>query len=166
MVEGSLAETPSSESAQIEAYREAIKGGRAGAYWYVSLVGLRPQNPIRIFKRVEKGLAFQALVRFQRNTGLSMADLAAAVAIKPRTLARRKKQGRLDPEESDRLLRVSRIFGRALELFEGDAEAARQWLANPQGGLGGERPMVMARTDLGAREVEALVDRLEHGVLT
>ena len=61
---------------------------------------------------------------------------------------------------------MSRIFGRALELFEGDAEAARQWLATPQGALGGERPMVLAKTDLGAREVEALVERLEHGVLT
>jgi putative toxin-antitoxin system antitoxin component (TIGR02293 family) len=166
MVEGTLAETPSSEPARIEAYREAIKGGRADAYWYVALVGLRPQNPITIFKRVEKGLAFQAFVRLQRNTGLSAGELADAVAIKPRTLHRRKQQGRLDPEESDRLLRVSRIFGRALELFEGDAEAARQWLATPQGGLRGERPMVLARTDLGAREVEALVERLEHGVLT
>jgi len=159
MVEGTLAETPSSEPAQIEAYREAIKGGRADAYWYVALVGLRPQNPITIFKRVEKGLAFQAFVRLQRNTGLSAGDLADAVAIKPRTLHRRKQQGRLDPEESVRLLPVSRIF-------EGDAEAARQWLATPQGGLRGERPMVLARTDLGAREVEALVERLEHGVLT
>ena len=50
--------------------------------------------------------------------------------------------------------------------FAYDAEGARQWLANPQGGLGGQRPMVLARADLGAREVEALVDRLEHGVLT
>jgi putative toxin-antitoxin system antitoxin component (TIGR02293 family) len=166
MVEGTLAETPSSEPSEIEAYREAIKGGRADAYWYVSLVGLRPQNPIRIFKRVEKGLAFQAFVRLQRNTGLSIGDLAEAVAIKPRTLHRRKQQGRLEPDESDRLLRLSRIFGKALELFEGDAAAARQWLANPQSGLGGERPMALAKTDLGAREVEALVDRLEHGVLT
>jgi putative toxin-antitoxin system antitoxin component (TIGR02293 family) len=166
MVEGTLAETPSSEPTQIDAYREAIKGGRADAYWYVSLVGLRPQNPIRIVKRVAKGLAFLSFVRLQRNTGWSMGDLAEAVAIKPRTLHRRKKEGRLDPEESDRLLRVSRIFGRALELFEGDVEAARRWLATPQGALGGERPMVLAKTDLGAREVEALVERLEHGVLT
>ena len=49
---------------------------------------------------------------------------------------------------------------------EGDAETARQWLATPQRGLGDERPMVLAKTDLGAREVEALVDRLEHGVLS
>ena len=119
MVEGTLAETPSSQPAPIEAYREAIRAGRPGAYWYVALAGLRPQDPIRIFKRIEKGLAFQALVRFQRNSGLSMAELAAAVAIKPRTLARRKKQGRLDPEESDRLLRLA-----AVKLYAGPPHSA------------------------------------------
>lgn len=157
---------PASESSELEAYRKAIKAGRAGAYWYVLLVGLQPQNPMKIFKRVEKGLGFQALERLQRNTGLSTGDLADVVVIKPRTLHRRKEQGRLEPDESDRLLRFSRIFGKALELFEGNVKAARQWLASPQSGLGGERPMVLAKTDLGAREVEALADRLEHGVLT
>ena len=62
-----------------------------------------------------------------------------------RTLHRRKEQGRLEPEESDRLLRLSRVFGRALELFEGDAPAAREWLARPhKTALGGERPMNLA----------------------
>lgn len=155
----------SGESSEIDAYRKAIKAGRAGSYWFVSLVGLRSRDPLVIFKRVEEGLAFSALERFQRNSGLSTADLAEVVMIKLRTLHRRKEQGRLQPEESDRLLRVSRIFGKALELFEGDIEAARQWLSTPQGALAGKRPMVFAKTDIGAREVEALVDRLEHGVL-
>ncbi len=154
------------KSPELEAYRKAITAGRAGSYWFVALVGLRSQDPLDILKRVEKGLAFSALEHFQRNSGLSTNDLAEAVVIKLRTLHRRKEQGRLEPEESDRLLRVSRVFGRALELFEGNAEAARQWLATEQTALGGERPMVLAKTDVGAREVEALVDRLEHGVLT
>ncbi len=153
------------ESSEIDAYRKAIRAGRAGAYWFVSLVGLHSQNPLVILERVQKGLPFAALERFQRNSGLSTADLADAVVIKLRTLNRRKQGGRLEPEESDRLLRVSRIFGKALELFEGDAEAARQWLGTPQRALGGARPMALAKTDVGAREVEALVDRLEHGVL-
>ena len=60
----------------------------------------------------------------------------------------------------------SRVFGKALELFEGDFAGARQWLASPQPGLRGERPILLANTDVGAREVEALIARLEHGVLT
>ena len=158
--------TQTARSPDIEAFRMMIKSGRVGSYGYLSLLGLRPRDPIQVSKRVERGLAFQALERFQKNTGLSTSDLADVVVIKMRTLQRRKEQGRLEPEESDRLMRVSRIFGKALELFEGNSEAARQWLFTRQRALGGERPMVLARTDLGAREVEALIDRLEHGVLT
>ena len=153
------------QSPDIEALREVIKAGRLGSYAYVSLLGLHPRDPIKIFKRLEKGLAFEALERFQRNTGLSTRELADVIVIKMRTLQRRKEQGRLEPEESDRLMRVSRIFGKALELFEGNTDAARHWLFTRQRALGGERPIIFAKTDLGAREVEALIDRLEHGVL-
>jgi putative toxin-antitoxin system antitoxin component (TIGR02293 family) len=162
VVEGKAA----GESADIDVFWRAAKGGKAGPYGYVLLLGLRLQDPIRIAKRVEEGLKFQALERFQKNTRFSTSDLAEVVSIKLRTLHRRKDRGRLEPDESDRLLRVSRIFGKTLELFEGDADAARRWFSTPLKGLGGEPPIVLARTDVGAREVEALIDRLEHGVLS
>jgi putative toxin-antitoxin system antitoxin component (TIGR02293 family) len=134
-------------------------------YRYVSLLGIRQRNPLTITRLVSRGLAITALEEFQERTRLSTAELAEVVAIKARTLNRRKKEGRLEPEESDRLVRFSRVFGRALELFEGDADAARRWLSTRLEALGGERPIVMARTDVGSREVEALIDRLEHGVV-
>jgi putative toxin-antitoxin system antitoxin component (TIGR02293 family) len=134
-------------------------------FGFASLVGLRTRDPLEILRRVERGLAYSALERFQTSTGLSTSELVEAGVIAQRTLHRRKEQGRLDPGESDRLLRLSRVFGGALALFEGDAPAARQWLAAPQQGLGGKTPMALLRTDVGSREVEALVDRLEHGVL-
>ena len=162
VVEGKAA----GEYPDIDVYWRAAKGGQAGPYRYVLLLGLRLQDPIRIVKRVEEGLKFQALERFQKNTQFSTTDLAEVVSIKLRTLHRRRDQGRLEPDESDRLLRVSRIFGKALELFEGDADAARRWFSTPLKGLGGEPPIVLSRTDVGAREVEALIDRLEHGVLS
>jgi putative toxin-antitoxin system antitoxin component (TIGR02293 family) len=72
----------------------------------------------------------------------------------------------LQPDESDRLLRVSRVFARAIELFEGDDRAARHWLSTPQRALGGAVPLTLAKTKVGAREVERLVGRLEHGVFS
>lgn len=150
----------------IESYWEAAKAGHPGSYLYVLLLGLRLADPIVILHRVKLGLKFQALERFQKNTQFSTADLADLVAIKMRTLQRRKEQGRLAPDESDRLLRVTRVFAKALELFEGDAEGARRWFHTPAKALAGERPITLAGTDLGSREVEALIDRLEHGVLT
>jgi putative toxin-antitoxin system antitoxin component (TIGR02293 family) len=133
---------------------------------YVQLLGLRLSNPLRIIQRVEEGLSFHALERFQKNTRISTHDLAELIDIKLRTLRRRKEEGRLAADESDRLLRASRVFAKALELFEGDTDGARRWFYTPAKALGGEPPIALARTDLGAREVVALIDRLEQGVLS
>src|SRR6266540_415103 len=132
------------KSTESETQSKSIRKTGGGAYGFVSLIGLRSQDPIDIFKHVEKGLAFTALERFQRSSGISTADLADAVVITVRTLHRRREQGRLEPEESDRLLRVSRVFSKALDLFEGQTQAARQWLFAPQGALGGKQPIVLA----------------------
>jgi putative toxin-antitoxin system antitoxin component (TIGR02293 family) len=133
---------------------------------YLTLLGLPKLDAVTLIKRVEKGFSFSLLVRFQRNVALPMKEIAEWVQIPQTTLNRRRAQGRLQPDESDRVLRASRVFGKALGLFEGDAEAARHWLASPQRALGGAIPMGLAKTDLGAREVEDLIERLEHGVFT
>ena len=138
----------------------------ASEYAFVALVGLRAEDPIGIFKAVQRGLSYSAIETFQKRSGFSTSEIADAVVITARTLARRKEQGRLEAEESDRLLRVARVFAKAVDLFDGDVDQARAWLSAPQRALGGVVPLVLARTDLGAREVEALAERLEHGVLT
>ncbi len=74
--------------------------------------------------------------------------------------------GRLAPDESERLLRVSMLFEKAVDLFDGDVAEATRWLRSPQRGLGGPSPLEFARTEVGAREVENLIGRLEHGVIS
>jgi len=140
--------------------------GRGKTNPAVGLLGFRSADPAAIIRRVEEGFSFRALERFQENTRIAADDLAEVVAIKPRTLHRRRKEGRLEPDESDRLLRVARVFAKALDLFEGDGEAAKRWFYAPAKALGGARPIAFARTDLGTQEVEAFIDRLEQGVLT
>lgn len=117
-------------------------------------------------RRVQKGFPYAALIRFHRESGLPMGAIADLVQIPQRTLMRRRAARRLRPEESERLLRVSRVFEQAVELFEGDAGAARRWLATPNGELGDQPPLDFARTEIGAREVEDLIGRLEYGVFT
>jgi putative toxin-antitoxin system antitoxin component (TIGR02293 family) len=152
------------EPADLAEIRKQLKSGTRTQNLYVVLLGLREYEPLKIYRRVRAGLAFSALERFQKNTSLAASELSTLVQLPPRTLARRKAAGRLEPEESDRLLRASRVFGRALELFEGDAEAAREWLLEEQPLLGGLAPLELATTDVGALEVEHLIGRLEHGI--
>ena len=152
------------EAPDVPAYRELLREKRGGPHAYATLLGLETQGALALLDRVAAGLAYRAVERFRRNAGLSLHELAALVQITPRTLARRREEGRLTPEESDRLLRAARVFGKALELFEGDAASARAWLAAPAPALGGRTPREVAATEVGAREVEDLAGRLEHGV--
>ena len=54
-------------------------------------------------------------------------------------------------------------MGRAVEVLE-SMDHARQWLTSPQLGLGGSVPLEYAETEVGAREVEDLLGRIEYGV--
>jgi putative toxin-antitoxin system antitoxin component (TIGR02293 family) len=139
---------------------------RSRPHAYLALLGLRTLDTPRLLERVAAGFSFAALEHFRRASGLSMGEVGELVQIKPRTLSRRKEEERLQPDESDRLVRAARIVGRALDLYEGDARAARQWLGATQLALGGATPLAFARTGVGAREVENLIGRLEEGVLS
>lgn len=115
---------------------------------------------------IARGLPFAAIERLKELLGITLDDLAAHIAIPARTLAHRKSAGSLDALESDRLLRIARIFVQARAQFGGDDEAARAWLTGPQRALGARTPLEFASTEVGAREVEALLGRLAHGVFS
>ena len=153
-------------SREILNYTNMMRGERPGKHWYVALLGLRSFDTPRLVKRLGEGLTFKAFERLSRSLDLSAKELAGLIQISPRTLARRKEQGRLRPDESDRLVRVARVFGRAIDLFEGDAGAARMWLAKKNSGLGGTSPLELVTSEVGAREIDGLIGRLEHGVFS
>jgi len=121
---------------------------------------LRPENLIRSLK---SGLPIQELDDLRRYLEVPMEQLAPMLGISRATLHRRKVSGRLDAAESDRVLRFARLLGRAGEVME-SLEAGRRWLTSRQFGLGGAVPLEYAETEVGAREVEDLLGRIEHGV--
>lgn len=145
-------------------FRQFLKQGAPGPHAHVVLLGMETFDPPELFRAVRKGFAYRAFERFSRNSALSAERVMALIDVPRRTLTRRKREGRFLPGESDRLLRASRLFGQTLELFEGDQEAATEWLETAQPALGGAAPLDLARTEVGVREVERLIGRLEHGV--
>jgi len=147
-------------------YAATVPRSKSGQHEYLSLLGLRSFDTASLLKRLEEGLSYVAFERLKSRLKISSQELADAALITRRTLARRKRVGRLDQDESDRLVRVSRVFSRAIELFEGDVEGARSWLMRPVLALGGTVPFEMLKTEVGAREVENLITRLEHGVFS
>jgi putative toxin-antitoxin system antitoxin component (TIGR02293 family) len=150
----------------VSTFWRLTRESRGGPNLFAILLGFEASESLVLLKRVEAGFSYRVFERFQRNVELPTAELARLVQISERTLVRRKEEGRLSSEESDRLLRASRVFGKALALFEGDLAATRAWFSRPAVALGGRSPQDAAATEIGAREVETLVGRLEHGVFS
>lgn len=145
-------------------FRRFLAERPPGSHYYAALLGLKNFEWPHLRRAVEEGLPYGVFEQLRQTSGLSSDELSTWLQLAPRTLTRRRQERRFAREESDRLLRAARVLGRALELFEGDRDAAVEWLTTPQRALGGEPPIEVARTDVGAREVENLIGRIEHGV--
>ena len=59
-----------------------------------------------------------------------------------------------------KVLRISRLYDRALDVFEDEA-AAEKWLKEPARALREAISLQYAKTELGAQEVERLLIRIE-----
>ena len=116
-----------------------------------------------VIAQIQSGLHFDELEDLRVGLDLPMDKLATRLQISKATLHRRKLGGKLDGGESDRVVRFARLMGKAAEVLE-SPENARKWLNSPQVGLGGAVPLDYAETEVGAREVEDLLGRIEYGV--
>jgi putative toxin-antitoxin system antitoxin component (TIGR02293 family) len=125
-----------------------------------------PTTPYEWVSQVEAGLPAASALAFKDALKLTNEELGALLGISTRTLARwQPGKSRLDAVSGDRLLRSARLLSIATDVLE-EREAAAQWLKSPQRALAGAIPLALARTDVGARAVEALLGRMEHGVYT
>jgi putative toxin-antitoxin system antitoxin component (TIGR02293 family) len=134
---------------------------------YVSLgvsLGLRVTRIDALIEEIRSGLPFKALESFSLESGIAVPEIALLIELPERTLARRKVAGKLTSGESQRLLRLSNVFEKAVGLFEGNVDAAVRWLKGPKRALGEKSPWTYLQTEIGAREVEDLIGELEHGV--
>ena len=131
--------------------------------WEAAL-GLEGSSSLARMRKAQSGLPVSAFHRFARTSGVSREALARAIHVSLRTVQRRDESGgRLDPGPSERLVRLAELYARASDVI-GDDALARQWMQTPRDAFGGRTPFELAGSELGAREVEDLLLRVEHGV--
>ena len=136
-------------------------------------LGQRIRKPVDFDDVIKKGMPWAALYHIKKTYNLPEEALARIIGVSLRTVVRRKNvpqkaestAKRLSPVESDRLYRFARIVALAEDVFE-SREDAIEWLNSTQHGLGGAVPISMLQTDAGSREVEELLLRTEHGVIS
>lgn len=126
---------------------------------------LREPEAAYVIEKVRDGLPLAEFHALRELLGLTEERLAGLLGMSRATLHRRKTHGTLDRAGSDRLVRFARLFARATDVLGGE-KAARSWLGAPAVAFHGECPLDYADTEIGAREVEALLGRIEHGVFS
>jgi putative toxin-antitoxin system antitoxin component (TIGR02293 family) len=62
------------------------------------------------------------------------------------------------------LYRIARVAAQAFAVF-GSEEKAAVWLRRPNRALNGDLPVHLLDTDVGARQVEDILGRIEHGIV-
>jgi putative toxin-antitoxin system antitoxin component (TIGR02293 family) len=86
------------------------------------------------------------------------------LVVPKRTLARRRSENELlTVEETDKALRLRRIAMLAEQVFGNPAKAQR-WMRKPKRQLAGETPLAYLASEHGARLVEEMLRRIEHGI--
>jgi putative toxin-antitoxin system antitoxin component (TIGR02293 family) len=112
---------------------------------------------------VSQGLPKAALLRviaFIYDKNASQRSRLAHRIVPEATLRRRR---RLTRAESERTERLARVVAMAEDVL-GDPEDTRAFLTTPHPGLGGRPPVEAVTTELGARQIEEILHRVEHGL--
>ena len=131
---------------------------------HACLTSLGSENTQNLIALCKSGLSAKIFDEVANCLQVPDIRLANIINIKKSTLIRRKHEGRLNFEESQRLFRIVRLFNMAEKLF-GSSEHARQWLNTPSRDFEGQSPLDYANNEIGAREVEAVIDRIAYGVI-
>ena len=125
-------------------------------------LGRSVENLAELRHLVEEGLPLMSL---EAVAGYLAANDVEATSIKYRIIpeAIPGQRTRLSLDQGERTERLARLAAIAEEVWE-DAVLAREFLMSPQPRLSVERPIDLARTERGAREVEALLMKIEYAL--
>jgi putative toxin-antitoxin system antitoxin component (TIGR02293 family) len=128
------------------------------------VLGRAVKSLTELAELVREGLPASSVIALAEKLDLGNAALSRKLGIPQRTMTRRLSQhSRLSAAESDRTVRLARVYATAVEMI-GNKEKAVEWLRTPNRALAGERPLDQLDTDLGAREVEDVLGRIAYGV--
>lgn len=128
-----------------------------------ALFGSIQDSPAAMMRHIREGLPAESFVQAAEKLGVSQEMLATKLGLVARTLNRKRKAHEtLSPHESERILRVVRVWNLARTLFRNE-DAIAEWLLRPSASLDHAAPLDLLDTDIGTAEVEGLITGLAYG---
>ncbi|MDB5969455.1 MAG: hypothetical protein JWQ90_1905 [Hydrocarboniphaga sp.] len=125
------------------------------------LLDLKVDSEVDVIRVVTQGITVRTYKRIANKLRFP------ANMVAPESTVRRRltSSGRFNEAESERVVRLARVFSEAVGLF-GDESAALEWFNTPAEYLRDQAPitpMALAATDAGARLVESHISRTAYG---
>lgn len=111
--------------------------------------------------RIQEGLPTAVVESLIKQKTFTRQELYSFIS--PRTWARRVKEHRLSPEESERIAMIERLIDFAEAVF-GDKQKAYLWLRTPNPSFEDERPFDLIHNESGRRLIETILGRIQHGI--
>lgn len=112
---------------------------------------------------IRNGIPRQSIDEIIEKTGISEEEIASILHISRRTIQRKNPDEPLNPEQSERLIELARLYTKGIEVF-GDLAAVRQWMDEKILTLGHKKPKEFLDTSMGITMLLEEIGRIEHGV--
>ena len=113
---------------------------------------------------IRKGISPDSVTITAESLDIPINVFVSGIGINPRTFMRWKSKGTLLNEvASEKVLRINRVLGRAIEVL-GNKEKAIEWLQNPAYALEEQTPLSILDTGSGEQIVMNLLNAIYYGV--
>ena len=113
--------------------------------------------------QIKEGFSAALVPAFRVTFNLKERNVEILMNASISTLERRRREHKkLDSVASERLDRIAAVWALAEEVFE-SREAAAQWMSVPNKALGGDAPIMLCETEIGAKQVRRVLQALEWG---
>ena len=144
---------------RFESGPSTVEAQRALAAWLSPDVGRR----LALVAQIREGFPFHLVGALAKETGVALEQLVEFDVIPRRTWSHSKQNERFTPTQSARLARFFRVQQKAKDTF-GSEDKAMHWLTRPTKPLHNNAPVSLLDTEEGARLVEDLLTRIDHGI--
>ena len=125
-----------------------------------------PTGPLEVAQIIENGILQSSIGRFTNSFELTDKEVSSVLGVSVRSISRYRKEPKkkLTVTVGDRLYRAVHLFEFASTVVGGE-DSALEWLRTPKIGLNNRIPLELMATEIGAKEVENLLGRIEYGVI-
>jgi putative toxin-antitoxin system antitoxin component (TIGR02293 family) len=121
------------------------------------------ENVADFIRCIRAGVPKKALDNLVEVTGISAVEMAAIIRTSDRTLRRYSTNQKLNPEQSERVIELAKVYSRGEEVF-GSIDAFREWMNGTVLALGNKRPKEFLDTSMGIEMLMDELGRIEHGI--